>query len=101
MTHQQTMESLRKEIEILAMLDHPHVLKLYGAVVAQRAGGEGEGASKGERSERASERERERERESERARERARRRESAEGESGASEGEGTRSLSRLGKSLAH
>ena len=33
MTHQQTMESFRKEIEILAMLDHPHVLKLYGAVV--------------------------------------------------------------------
>lgn len=33
MTHQQTMESFRKEIDILSMLDHPHVLKLFGAVV--------------------------------------------------------------------
>jgi len=35
MTREQTMESFRKEIDILAMLDHPHVLKLYGAVVDQ------------------------------------------------------------------
>jgi len=33
MTHEQTLDSFRKEIDILAMLDHPHVLKLYGAVV--------------------------------------------------------------------
>mmetsp|Transcript_32605 Transcript_32605/g.75882 ORF Transcript_32605/g.75882 Transcript_32605/m.75882 type:complete len:683 (-) Transcript_32605:110-2158(-) len=33
MTHEQTLESFRKEIDILAMLDHPHVLKLYAAVV--------------------------------------------------------------------
>ena len=32
MTHEQTLESFRKEIDILAMLDHPHVLKLYAAV---------------------------------------------------------------------
>eukprot|EP00961_Rhodomonas_salina_P214491 2896842-Rhodomonas_salina.1 len=25
------MESFRKEIDILSMLDHPHVLKLFGA----------------------------------------------------------------------
>jgi len=33
MTREQTMDSFRKEVEILAMLDHPHVLKLYGAVL--------------------------------------------------------------------
>jgi serine/threonine protein kinase len=27
------MESFKKEVEILSMLDHPHVLKLYGAVL--------------------------------------------------------------------
>jgi serine/threonine protein kinase len=33
MTREQTIDSFRKEVEILAMLDHPHVLKLYGAVL--------------------------------------------------------------------
>ena len=33
MSREQTLDSFRKEVEILAMLDHPHVLKLYGAVL--------------------------------------------------------------------
>jgi len=34
-SQEQTMENFRKETEILSMLDHPHVLKLYGAVVEE------------------------------------------------------------------
>ena len=30
----ETIEAFKKEVEILSLFDHPHVLKLYGAVVS-------------------------------------------------------------------
>jgi hypothetical protein len=32
----ETIESFKKEVEILSLFDHPHVLKLYGAVVSPK-----------------------------------------------------------------